>query len=400
MMFRLLGLVLALAMPGGAAEISPDEKACRLKLQRIGKALAAYERDHKMLPDHLSALVPEYLADATALLCPADKANGDIGVNRHMKDPRLPSSYEYLFSTVMSNGLGGPLGTFPKPDVGNAWGTWRHVNTHQRTYFGPWVPLARCYHHRPAPDSTAPDRVLNLVPSGAVQGDVYVCGAEWESSNEAAAEALKRFARDVRTLGMEEARKKWYLARMLEHSGGWAGMLSIPENRKRMQDLAAAIIRSADEWKDEPANERDFKGFLYRLGGQFYVRTGDLERGLENGKRALATSHPRDRKTILFMLAEIYLQKKQDGDLMPILEELHREDPKNRYVLTRLAGVYERAGRTGEAVRLLDRADPTRSLLGKQAPDFDVPLLSGEKGTLKGLLRGKKALLVNFWYLR
>jgi tetratricopeptide (TPR) repeat protein len=393
-LLNLCVLSLCIASSRASAVDSDLEKECRARLKTIGAALASYERDNGKLPDYLSALVPKYLPAAASLLCPADAAKGDIGLNRHMQDPTLPCSYEYLFSVVMSNGLGSPLGNFPKPDVGNSWGTWRHVNTHQRTYFGPWVPLVRCYHHRPAPDSTDPDRILNLVPPSTVEGEIYVSGPSWESSPEAAGEVLKRFEGDLVEGGVPAARNKWYLARVLEHTYDWAEMLKRPENRKRLRNVSTIIVRSADAMTEE----RDFKGFLYRVAGRCYVRIGDFDQALLNAKKSLEISNPRDRKAILFLLAEIYEIKKQDSELLPIYEELHREDERNGFVLTRLANVYERKGRREEAESLRDQADPTRSLIGKQAPDFDVPLLSGGQARLKELLKGKKALLVNFWY--
>ena len=60
-------------------------------MQAIGRALAAYRRDHQgNLPPHLSDLYPKYLTDKGLLLCPADPNAGSEST-----DPELPCDYHY-----------------------------------------------------------------------------------------------------------------------------------------------------------------------------------------------------------------------------------------------------------------------------------------------------------------
>jgi tetratricopeptide (TPR) repeat protein len=398
---KLLGLVwsclFVLACDVASAADSGAEKECRAKLKAIGAALAAYERENGKLPDYLSALVPKYIGDKSALLCPADEAAGDVGPNKHMKDPALPCSYEYEFSAVMSNGLASPPGPFPKPDVGDSWGTWRNVNTQLRTFFGPWVPMVRCFHHRPAADSTAPDRILNLVPSGHVDGDVYVCDENWESSLEAAHEMMSRFARDLRAEGVRGAGKKWFLGRVLEHSYGWNEALKKEENRNLLRSMAERLAEGAKSQGESDESTC----FLYRCAGRFFMDLGDTAKAMESVRAGLSMDPKQyDRRPLLFLQAEIAEAKGEAPVLLKTYEELYEGDPQNRYIMNRLAEVYEKTGKRDKAEQLRDQADPGRRLVGKPAPEFSVPLLSGGDGSLKTLLDGKKALIINFWYLR
>jgi hypothetical protein len=45
--------------------------------------------------------------------------------------------------------------------------------------------------------------------------------------------------------------------------------------------------------------------------------------------------------------------------------------------------------------------DPAEAALlpvGKDAPDFNLPTLNGDKLSLSNVCKGKKAVLVNFWF--
>src|SRR5690242_538293 len=68
----------------------PDTEICTGQLQRIHLAIQAYRRDHKDLPDSLGGLIPKYLADTNALICPVTKRTGRTHPFEHLKDPRLP----------------------------------------------------------------------------------------------------------------------------------------------------------------------------------------------------------------------------------------------------------------------------------------------------------------------
>jgi thiol-disulfide isomerase/thioredoxin len=53
-----------------------------------------------------------------------------------------------------------------------------------------------------------------------------------------------------------------------------------------------------------------------------------------------------------------------------------------------------------QARELINSIEPGRRLVGRQAPEFRVPLLSGPETSVASALAGKKALLINFWFLR
>ena len=57
----------ASAAPARAAE---EKAACIKNLKAIYDAIQAYQADHRDLPNWLSDLVPQYLADANVLVCP------------------------------------------------------------------------------------------------------------------------------------------------------------------------------------------------------------------------------------------------------------------------------------------------------------------------------------------
>src|SRR5882757_2941687 len=74
-------LISALALSGNrsvgagatqaGAELAANEKEeCTKNLKLIYDSIEAYRKDHKDLPNWLSDLVPDYLADANVLICP------------------------------------------------------------------------------------------------------------------------------------------------------------------------------------------------------------------------------------------------------------------------------------------------------------------------------------------
>ena len=68
-------LFAVLQQPGRAQEpgaSDPKMNACAAHLASIGKAVAAFEKDHGKLPDFLSDLHPRYVPDKKLFHCPAD----------------------------------------------------------------------------------------------------------------------------------------------------------------------------------------------------------------------------------------------------------------------------------------------------------------------------------------
>ena len=134
-----LGIVLSLLFTSGiyAEEVSDkkvdidpatDQNAknievCTHHLQEIGKAIQAYHKEHGDYPVWLSDLLPEHLADANLLTCPADK-NGGKALYVRDQDPNKPVSYGYELLPAQ-----------------------RKQVLEAQTMFGDATPLVRCMHH-------------------------------------------------------------------------------------------------------------------------------------------------------------------------------------------------------------------------------------------------------------
>lgn len=133
-----------------------EKEACTRNLKKIYEAIQAYELDHKDLPNWLSDLVPQYLADASVLVCPVCRRTGKIE-QPPLADPKIASSYLFEFCPV-------PLGA-GAPNAPNR--TRREWKRRQMGLVGSVVPIVRCRHHTP---------VLNL----AYDGQVYDSPVRWE----------------------------------------------------------------------------------------------------------------------------------------------------------------------------------------------------------------------------
>ena len=96
---------------------------CTRHLVAIGAALQAYEKDHGDFPEWLSEIHPNYLKDASTLVCPADEEEGNP-ILPYDTDPNLPVSYDYEI----------------RPEY-RAW-----IDEERRVY-GDTNPIVRCKHH-------------------------------------------------------------------------------------------------------------------------------------------------------------------------------------------------------------------------------------------------------------
>ncbi|MEK7677448.1 MAG: TlpA disulfide reductase family protein [Verrucomicrobiota bacterium] len=157
-----LANVLVFALSSWSAEPAPateDEKAvCEQNLKQIHQAIQAYRRDQKELPDWLSHLVPEHLADTNVFLCPVSQRSGrsqTFGI----EDPDLKLSYIYEFCVQ------------PLPQL--IWGgsplrmqDWKRL---QMATLGGKVPMVRCLNHG--------TRALNI----SFDGEFYESPVTWES---------------------------------------------------------------------------------------------------------------------------------------------------------------------------------------------------------------------------
>src|ERR1035441_2342475 len=98
------GLALAAAAQtvpaAGSTDQAVEEKeACTKNLKVIYEAIQAYQADHHDLPNWLSDLVPQYLANANVLVCPVCRRTGQTEAPP-LADPKLPSSYLFEFCPV------------------------------------------------------------------------------------------------------------------------------------------------------------------------------------------------------------------------------------------------------------------------------------------------------------
>jgi thiol-disulfide isomerase/thioredoxin len=360
-----------------ADAFAADEAAmveCRHHLEAIGKAIKQFESENRKLPDQLSDLVPKYIPDVATLHCPADPSEGSPGRDYAHKDPRLAISYAYEFSADESNGLPTPQGKFPKPDIGNSWGTFRLVSTHQRTFFGDQVPLVRCFHHKPI-DSDE-ETVLNLNSAGKI----YASAVGWETHPETVAIALDLMARDLE-LEPESFREKRDLHRFQEYIYGW----DHDERMKPLHDSLVKVAQGLESYAAKLPEEKDGK-FAQQVAARIWNVAGEYKQALRlvNGTELAAEAHEG--------LGEY-------DKALGIWQQLHDEKEAKRYYARRIATAYEKLGQKDRAAEWQLKADPGSGLVGKAAPSFSVKTPGGQEVKLIDILAGKKAVLVNFWFL-
>jgi thiol-disulfide isomerase/thioredoxin len=384
----MLALAFGAVAPGATAAEDPVE-TCTERLKAVHKALVAYERDHHQWPDHLSDLVPRYLPDAAALRDPADPGTGDLGSDQAKADPRSRVSYSYERCADVSNGLPGPLGPFPKPDIpGASWGSWRLVNGHQEAFFGDQVPLVRCFLHRPPAEDREPgkDLVLNLTPAGRVYRSDYA----WEHHPDSAAYLLRTLDRDL-TQGAGHVARRWILFRVNEYLGNQEA-LDAGRLGPVMRSVADRLLAIRDELPDG-ARHACFIAAVLRK------RAGDLD-GAQAALDACA-AYPGAPWSPIVEAQEraevLHAQKRYDREI-EVYEWLLRERPGVVPYMEKLAAAFEAAGDRAKAAEWRRKADPGAALVGRPAPEFRVPLLAGGTATLAEARRGKKALLLNFWF--
>ena len=142
----------------GALSLEDQERATdKQHLRLINQAIQAYRQKHGDLPNWLSDLVPEFLADTNVLMSPVELRTGR-SVLWGYDDPKVKSSYIYEFSQTKAGGR-------RDQDIPLTMKQWKML---QMEEFGPVVPLLRCHLHDP---------VLNL----SYSGDIYETSLFWES---------------------------------------------------------------------------------------------------------------------------------------------------------------------------------------------------------------------------
>jgi hypothetical protein len=119
-----------------------DCEECKRNLEKIAGAIAAYRKDNKDIPNWLSDLVPKYLPDTSALICPVTKKTDRLSPFGAL-DPKVRCSYLYefpptLMTLVVKSAFEGPLRTT------------RDWKRQQMGILGSEVPIVRCLLHTPA----------------------------------------------------------------------------------------------------------------------------------------------------------------------------------------------------------------------------------------------------------
>jgi hypothetical protein len=142
------------AASSGASRQGEEKADCQRNLKLIYAAIQAYKTDHKDIPNWLSDLVPQYLADTSVLICPVCKRTGETETSP-LADPKIPCSYTYQFSPV-------PIGRASTH-------TWRDWKRRQMGLAGSSVPLICCAHH---------GAVINV----SFDGRIYESDGAWEST--------------------------------------------------------------------------------------------------------------------------------------------------------------------------------------------------------------------------
>ncbi|MFN3648943.1 MAG: hypothetical protein ACK47B_05110 [Armatimonadota bacterium] len=363
-------------------------EACRLRLQAVHRALTAYRTDRGELPANLSDLAADHLKPEL-LHCPSDHSPGSLGTPFAYRDPAGYVSYAYEMSLAPSGGMPHPLGPFPRRPDG--WGSRRDVATHQGTFYGPQVPVVRCFHHRPAArESNADDQVLNL----RADGSVYRSGFRWESHPESVRIAMEGAARDL-DAGPEVFSRRWYLGQIDQDASDWIEEPQPPETRAALVRLAKALETRAKQLK--PLS----KAFALRVAGRLYRAGGEHAAAICAGKQALGLlpeSDPGGRSAAKELLAAAYRSAEQYDPAIVLYRELHEASPRIGYYMVQLAELHELAGRPEDARAWRQKADPGQRLVGQPAPDFTVATPGGEQLALSHVRRGGKATLINFWF--
>jgi len=362
---------------------------CTQRLKSIHRALIAYERDHQEWPAHLSDLVPAYLPDAAAFHDPADSGAGDLGSSEAHGDPTLRVSYSYERTADVSNGLAQPLGRFPKPDIPNTgWGSWRLVNGRMEAFFGDQVPLVRCYHHRPPEDEREPgkDCVLNLTPSGRV----YKSDFDWRRHPDSLDFLLRTLERDL-SQGPAWVLRTWLLWRVDEFFS-YDSPFTRRQHGPRLAAIAEGLLSRHREFTGE---ERT----ACRLAARFFRALDEPTRALQALDAAAHCATGEWQPIAEDQLrAAIYHSAKRWDDEIATYRSLLAKRPDVKPYMESLADALEAAGRPDESRAWRDKADPGRLLAGKPAPPFQVVLKDGGTLTLESALRGRKAVLLDFWF--
>jgi thiol-disulfide isomerase/thioredoxin len=392
---------------------------CTEHLVTIGEALTAYEHDHGKLPDQLSDLYPKYVADKAIFHCPADPSEeGDPARGFAHRDPKMKMSYAYECSVDESHGLPQPMGPFPRPDVGNAWGTCRLVAQRQAHFFGDRVPVVRCFHHKTEDSQAA--KVLNLTRSG----QVYQGHGVWEDSPGTFAAVLACVERDLMA-GDKTFLDNWRIGPLDSYCDGRSDVAECIAAAKprlaavaeRLESFAQRNAGSSERGEAKVTGAAASRVGI-RLAARLRLADGNAQAALKDQARALALAAAdgdygpdrfraeqptgysnRDIETDTLLLARIYRANHEPEQALAILVPLHMARHNISYFMEQLAEVHDELNAHAVAEQWRDKAEPARKLVGGPAPDFAAPAPDGSRAALADLLHGHKALLVDFFFV-
>lgn len=362
-----VSLVATIAAPSVGAPAAPRDVAgqCTRQLQAIGRALAAYRRDHGELPPQLSDLYPGYLTDRKRLHCPADPSPGEPGLEGKVpapiappSDSRLPISYSYTMSTVI------PHATFGTPSLGPSRGpwSWRAQMLEQREWYGEWVPVVRCWHHVAVDRVYRETGVLNLTLSG----QVYRSTGAWNRYPAAVAAALSHLEKEL-TGGPEAFHRRW--SAKWDEINDWitmafSGQHPTPPLRDRYRRVAGKLAVL-----DNPGAAGASSALRQALG-TLYTAAGDREKAVAAYERALQAGG--DSRQVASSVRQIYFDAGQPGKAITFLERMAARTPLNAAVLGELAYACERAGQRERAAGWRRKFEAGAQPVGQPAPDFTL----------------------------
>jgi hypothetical protein len=143
------------------AQQQAEWQQCRANLEKIGKAIESWKKEKGEVPNWLSDLVPDHLADEAVLRCPVYERAIERGLFG-MKDPKLEVSYLYEFCLS-------PI-PFPGRSDQTTMRAWKLEQ--EKEFSGGVLPMVRCWLH---------ERVLNL----SYGGEIYTSGPNWEFDRKA-----------------------------------------------------------------------------------------------------------------------------------------------------------------------------------------------------------------------
>lgn len=130
----------------------PNEATlCKKNLEKINAAIEAYRKENQDVPSWLSNLVPKYLVDTNALICPVTTRTG-LQSAFGVLDPAIHCSYLYEFTPTDVPAV--VKGAWPGPKM-----TMREWKRQQMKLAGSEVPLVRCLLHEPAHNLSVGGRV-------------------------------------------------------------------------------------------------------------------------------------------------------------------------------------------------------------------------------------------------